>query len=164
MRPAFEQQIKQSKFVCTACGGGRDRDCNAPAMEREAARKEANRQANQRLREKKRQEKQQARDITPEEPAPSEDWKKKIALGIIDQAYHQVAEVRELLLIETVDDHVIEEIRHTVNEWRSLFDAAVEARASIVAPGNGVDTDASAEAMKAKFAEDLSIPESLRRN
>ena len=67
-------------------------------------------------------------------------------------------------MIETMDDHVIEEIRHTVNEWRSLLDAAVEARASILAPGNGVDTDASAEAMKAKFAEDLSIPESLRRN
>lgn len=35
----------QSKFICSKCGSARDCDCNAPAREREAARKEANRQA-----------------------------------------------------------------------------------------------------------------------
>jgi hypothetical protein len=31
----------QSKFICAKCGSARDCDCNAPAREREAARKEA---------------------------------------------------------------------------------------------------------------------------
>ena len=70
------QQIKQSKFVCSACGSGRDCDCNAPALEREAARREAQRQADARYaerRKEKRQQKQQSVDIdkplTPEEEA-----------------------------------------------------------------------------------------------
>jgi hypothetical protein len=70
------QQIKQSKFVCSACGSGRNCDCNAPALEREAARREAQRQADARHAERrkaKRQQKQQSVDIdkplTPDEEA-----------------------------------------------------------------------------------------------
>lgn len=54
------QQIKQSKFICSACGSGRDCDCNAPALERLAELKE---QARQRQI-KKREQKQEPRHVT----------------------------------------------------------------------------------------------------
>ena len=34
MRPAIIEQVKQSKFICSACGSARDCDCAAPALER----------------------------------------------------------------------------------------------------------------------------------
>jgi hypothetical protein len=158
------EQITQSKFVCSACGSGRDCDCAAPALERLAEIKE---QARQRQIKKREQEKPPRHVTEPDDAAASaearkaayaagepvaEGWQKKIALGIIDQAYHQVAEVRNLLLAEMVDDRVIEEIRHTVNEWRSLLDAAVETRASVTAPPALPPPQ-----------DDLGIPDSLKR-
>ena len=56
---------------------------------------------------------------------PEPDW--ELALGIVDEAYHRVADVRELLTAEVVNEHIIEEIRHTVTEWHGLLDAAIEA-------------------------------------
>lgn len=60
MRPAIIEQVGQSQFVCSACGAGRDCDCNAPAMERFAEIKE---QARQRQI-KKREQEQRLRHVT----------------------------------------------------------------------------------------------------
>lgn len=60
MRPAIIEQVGQSQFVCSACGAGRDCDCNAPAMERLAEIKE---QARQRQI-KKREQEQRLRHVT----------------------------------------------------------------------------------------------------
>jgi hypothetical protein len=50
------QQQKQSEFVCSACGAGRDCDCNAPALKRLAAQREANKEAVRRHRAKAKEE------------------------------------------------------------------------------------------------------------
>ena len=60
MRPAIIEQVKQSKFICSACGSARDCDCAAPALERLAELKE---QARQRQI-KKREQKQEPRHVT----------------------------------------------------------------------------------------------------
>jgi hypothetical protein len=60
---------QQTKFVCSACGSGRDCDCNAPALERLAEIKE---QARQRQI-KKREQEQQPRHVTGEGPRPGDD-------------------------------------------------------------------------------------------
>lgn len=45
-------QRQQTKFVCSACGSGRDCDCNAPALERLAEIKERKRQEARRYRDR----------------------------------------------------------------------------------------------------------------
>jgi hypothetical protein len=67
--PAIVQQIKQSTFVCVACGAGRDCDCDAPAARRLADIKEQNRQRKIKQREKEQQD-QQPRHVTEPEPQP----------------------------------------------------------------------------------------------
>ena len=59
MTPAYVEQLTQSKFVCSACGSGRDCDCAAPALERDAARREANRQAARKYREQEKDQQNQ---------------------------------------------------------------------------------------------------------
>lgn len=39
------EKKQEAKFICSACGADRACDCNAPAVEREAARRELNRHA-----------------------------------------------------------------------------------------------------------------------
>ena len=68
MRPAIIEQVKQSKFICSACGSARDRDCAAPALERLAEIKE---QARQRQI-KKREQKQEPRHVTNDAAASAE--------------------------------------------------------------------------------------------
>jgi hypothetical protein len=58
------QKKQESEFVCSACGADRACDCNAPALEREAARREIERQASAKYRAKKREQKQQSRHMT----------------------------------------------------------------------------------------------------
>src|SRR5262249_42044835 len=62
MRPAIIEQVKQSKFICSACGSSRDCDCAAPALERLAELEE--KAAEQR--EKKRIQKQKVREKAEE--------------------------------------------------------------------------------------------------
>jgi len=68
--PAIVEQQKLSTFICSACGAGRDCDCDAPAWDRLAAVKELARQRKikQRARERENGEQnQQPRHVT--EPA-----------------------------------------------------------------------------------------------
>jgi len=44
LTPAIVQEQRQSEFVCSACGAARDCNCNAPALERLAEKKEQDRQ------------------------------------------------------------------------------------------------------------------------
>jgi hypothetical protein len=53
--PAIVEQVKQSKFICSACGGARDCDCTAPAVERLAKIREQTRQRTNKAREKAKQ-------------------------------------------------------------------------------------------------------------
>ena len=69
MRPAIIEQVKQSKFICSACGSARDCNCNAPALERLAEKKEQDRQRAKAYRERKDEEKQQPRHVTDKEEA-----------------------------------------------------------------------------------------------
>jgi hypothetical protein len=62
--PAIVERQKQSRFICSACGSGRDCDCNAPALERLAAKKENERKASQAYRERKAEQIQQSRHMT----------------------------------------------------------------------------------------------------
>jgi hypothetical protein len=63
--PAIVEQQKQSKFICSACGSGRDCDCNAPALERLTKIKEQARQRQIRHREREKAEQnQQPRSVT----------------------------------------------------------------------------------------------------
>jgi hypothetical protein len=64
--PAIIQQVKQSQFICVACGAGRDCDCDAPAARRIADIKEQARQRQIRHREKALQD-QQPRHVTEPE-------------------------------------------------------------------------------------------------
>ena len=52
-RPAVVQEQRQSEFICSACGASRDCDCNAPAVERLAAKQEQDRQRSKSYRERK---------------------------------------------------------------------------------------------------------------
>ena len=52
-KPAIVQEQRQSEFVCSACGAARDCECNAPALERLAAKDEGNRQRQRAYRERK---------------------------------------------------------------------------------------------------------------
>jgi hypothetical protein len=70
------EQIKQSKFVCSACGSGRDCDCAAPALERLAEIREQTRQRTKATRERKREEDQQSRSATPDDAATSAEARK----------------------------------------------------------------------------------------
>lgn len=62
---------QQTKFVCSACGSGRDCDCSAPALERPAELKE---QARQRQI-KKREQNQEPRHVTYANNKP-QVWRK----------------------------------------------------------------------------------------
>lgn len=55
MRPAFVERIKQSEFVCSACGADRDCNCSAPALQRLAELKEKERVKKAKYREKARE-------------------------------------------------------------------------------------------------------------
>jgi len=68
-RPEIVRQVKQSQFVCSACGADRACDCNAPALERELARKEAHRVVAREHAKRKRGEKQRPIDINTPEPS-----------------------------------------------------------------------------------------------
>jgi hypothetical protein len=70
--PAIVEQQRQSKFICSACGSGRDCDCNAPALERLAAIKEQKRQAQAKWREKSKENNERV-DTTPPPNDPSYD-------------------------------------------------------------------------------------------
>src|SRR5262249_50061582 len=61
--PAIIEQQRQSEFVCSACGAGRECDCNAPALKRLAKleeKREQHRQANRRRMREKRQQDQRS--------------------------------------------------------------------------------------------------------
>jgi hypothetical protein len=72
MRPAIIEQVKQSKFICSACGSARNCDCAAPALERLAELKEQARQRDRAYKERKREQKQQTGDVANDAAASAE--------------------------------------------------------------------------------------------
>src|SRR5262249_27637932 len=66
---AIVERQKQSQFICSACSSARDCDCNAPALELEAARLAAHRAANRKHYEKKKAEQKQRSSDIRSEPA-----------------------------------------------------------------------------------------------
>jgi hypothetical protein len=83
------QKKQESEFICSACGADRACDCNAPALEREAARLELDRQRAAKYREKKRQRKQQPRNATGEVVTVEDDL--------------EAHEYREAFIVRTAD-------------------------------------------------------------
>ena len=90
----IHQTIRQTKFICTACGSARDCDCAAPAMERLAAQKEATRQRVKAHRARKAEEKQSARNVTHDPVAEAEVRKRENAAKFDDggRLRHEPAE------------------------------------------------------------------------
>lgn len=71
MKPAIIKEQQQSEFVCSACGAARDCKCNAPALERLAAKDEGSRQRQKAYRERKAALHNAPVEITDEfEPEP----------------------------------------------------------------------------------------------
>jgi hypothetical protein len=99
---AIVEQQKQSKFVCSACGSGRDCDCNAPARERLAEVKELARQRKIKQREKA-EPNQQSRHVTHEDdhdprPAPgSSSDPLKPSLDALEEAVALKGRILQLL-------------------------------------------------------------------
>jgi hypothetical protein len=70
----ISETVKQSQFVCSACGAGRDCDCAAPALARLAAKNEQDRQRAKAYRERKAEEKQQPRHVTNDDDKTLRSW------------------------------------------------------------------------------------------
>jgi hypothetical protein len=121
------QTKKESEFVCSACGADRACDCNAPALEREAARRELHRQAQIKHRNKKRQQNQELRDITPEtvtgrdgkQPARRESleaadddaetpWREVTACDCILEAWQTASPDDRALFVRSVYSEILE--------------------------------------------------------
>lgn len=65
------QKKEEAKFVCSSCGADRSCDCNAPAVEKLAAKMEQDRQRARRAREKEKAEQNQSsRHVTPDAGHP----------------------------------------------------------------------------------------------
>jgi hypothetical protein len=74
------QKQQAAKFLCSACGADRGCDCNAPAIEKLAAKMEQDRQRSKASRERKTQQKQQSRHVTGNDvdaEASAEDRKRE---------------------------------------------------------------------------------------
>jgi hypothetical protein len=104
---------QQSEFVCSACGAGRDCDCNAPALERLAEMREQHRQRNKAYRERQKAEQDQSsRDVTrdvevEDEPTPDPNHGDADRQDRDDDAAAWVAppEVIRKNFIDTIDGH-----------------------------------------------------------
>jgi hypothetical protein len=127
--PAPRQQSPQAKYICSACGADRTCNCNAPAVDKLAQKQEQDRQRAKAYRERKAEENQSPRHVTPENEieAPS----------ALDQ---HATEIRRLL--KAVDTNADELERLRVEDPEAVAEAirALD------------ETEASAEAMKAKHA------------
>jgi hypothetical protein len=121
MRAPTEQveQITQSKFVCSACGSGRDCDCAAPALERLAEIKEQGRQRKREHDERKREEKQQPGNVTSD----ADDWEDAeiIEEAAVPAAINAMSEPDETLVEEP------EVIKQNVLDWIDRNTAGVRA-------------------------------------
>lgn len=112
------QKKQETRFLCSACGADRGCDCNAPALEREAARRELHRQHQAKHRQKRKQ-KQQGGDITTaDEPGIEDD--------ISPQHYEQAFLIRAdqarqfAAYSGKVNKNVVAMARQVVTAWSHL--------------------------------------------
>jgi hypothetical protein len=113
------QRKQQAKFMCSACGADRACDCNAPALEREAARREVKRQNVARHREKKRKQKQQSGSatgevITVEDDIEADEYREAFLLRTADALSFAVYSGE-------VDREVIAAAKRVAAKWQSLI-------------------------------------------
>jgi hypothetical protein len=70
-KPAIVQEQRQSEFVCSACGAARDCRCDAPALERLAAKQEQDRQRSRAYRERSVGQLARAKSVLADNPGIS---------------------------------------------------------------------------------------------
>jgi hypothetical protein len=110
---AIVEQLKQSQFICSACGAARDCDCNAPAMKRlaelearEAAERERQRQKAKEHREKKKAEQnQESRSGTLDDAEASAAERKALYAEGLDGKTRKVPEKKAAVPDPNDPDH-----------------------------------------------------------
>jgi hypothetical protein len=188
IRPAIIEQVKQSKFICSACGSGRDCDCNAPARLRAVEAVKANPEKSNRsiaaatgLSEAM---------VRRARSTASDDAVERTGLdGKVRKLpkHKPVVEPDEIEVLTTLQTQpIIVNLSHPAETLaRVIFENCGAAKSGEVAKelnhliesggnerhaanGNSVDADASVETIKAQhealnIPADLSIPDCLRR-
>jgi hypothetical protein len=147
-KSAVVQQIKQSKFICSACGSARDCDCAAPALERLSEIKEQSRQRVRPYRERKREENQRTCNVTP---AAREEQVRRTAEQIKEQLIEQARRMeqggadaaREFL---NGVGHGYDEERHAEHDLAiRMIDAGYRTMARVSHPDVGGSKDTMAQ-------------------
>jgi hypothetical protein len=117
MRLAIIEQVKRSKFICSACGGARDCDCAAPALERLAELKEQARQRDRAYKEKKREQKQQTGDVANAAAATTEAGKRRYGAELEPEGADSTRMIMEMTR-SALDSAKLIKKRLTDDSWK----------------------------------------------
>lgn len=99
------QKKQEAKFICSACGGDRACDCNAPAVEKLAEKREQDRQRARRAYEKKKSEQDQqpshvrnddSLEETPTETVSDADHEEGLRVIAVRGLLNRAAEAKEM--------------------------------------------------------------------
>ncbi len=127
----FRQQVKQSEYVCSACGADRGCACNAPALERELARKATRSASNRRAYNAKKSNENNERQHAESNPA-ADRAEAPCEFGIPQDAHKRSFLERAELAGEfaefdgEVDDEIRTAARKTANMWLAVANRGVK--------------------------------------